>query len=314
MGTVAVARIDPCLQSLRRVASRGRIPPAVNDVAAMDDLRDPATLDSDEALVRLAVAGDEAAFARIVRLHRSAMVRACVVITLDTELAAEAVSAAWPLAWDRLASLEDPSRLRPWLCGIAAREARDVVLYGSSRLHLGPSGHPRPDPPPTTRGDDALVHALEGMRPDDRVFLALRDVAGLTPDELGRAVGATPRAVAAHTRWLMRGLGARLAAGSDRRSGPGGAVTGRLRSLADVSVGHVDVDAVARVAKITRHDRRNRVASLAVAGLFALVVLAVPYLGESGPWPALAAGMRSPLPWPSPSMDAAPREPSASQR
>ncbi len=68
----------------------------------------------------------------------------------------------------------------------------------------------------------------------------------------------------------------------------------------------MDVDAVARVAKIRRHDGRNHVVSLAIAGLLALAVLVVPYLGESGPWPALAAAMQSPLPWASPSMEPAP--------
>ncbi|OGO57583.1 MAG: hypothetical protein A2V85_10410 [Chloroflexi bacterium RBG_16_72_14] len=60
----------------------------------------------------------------------------------------------------------------------------------------------------------------------------------------------------------------------------------------------MNIDAVAHAAKVTRGDRRTWLASLALAATVAVAVMAVPYLGESGPWPAFAAGMS--LPWPSP--------------
>ena len=238
------------------------------------------------------------------------MVRACVVVTLDLDLAAAAVAAAWPVAWDQLGELEDPARLRAWLCGIAAREARDVVLYGSSRLRLGPqdidsSQRSRPGVAAT---DPELAIALDLMPVSDRVFLALRDAAGLTPTEVGQAVGVAPEAAAAHTRGLARSTAAQLDLGVADRAAAGEDLARRIRALSGVSVGHVDVDAVARVAKITRHDRRNQLVSLAVAGLLALVITALPYLGESGPWPALAAGMSAPWPTPSPSIEPLPRE------
>jgi len=254
----------------------------------MDDIRAPGVLDSPDALVALALAGDEAAFARIVRLHRAAMVRACFVVALDAELAAEAVAAAWPVAWDRLGSLPDPARLRPWLCAIAVGEAREVVLHGSSRLDFVRTAGATDrrgglDRAPTDTDAD-LSRRLRGLRVEDRAFLALAHVAGLTSTELAQATGLTPtRATALHER---------LGAGSDERLEP------RLRAFADVTVAHVNIDAVAHAAKVTRGDRRTWLASLALAATVAVAVMAVPYLGESGPWPAFAAGMS--LPWPSP--------------
>jgi DNA-directed RNA polymerase specialized sigma24 family protein len=257
----------------------------------MDDIRAPGVLDSPDALVALALTGDEAAFARIIRLHRTAMVRTCFVVALDRELAAEAVAAAWPIAWDRLDSLPDPARLGPWLCSIAVGEAREVVLHGSSRLDFiqtagAPDRRERPDRAAADTDAD-LARRLRGLRVEDRACLALAYVGGLSPTEVAQVTGLTPTRVTA----LRERLGTRSSERLERR----------LQAFADVTVAHVNIDAVAHSAKVTRGDRRTWLASLALASIVALAVMAVPYLGESGPWPAFAAGMNSSLPWPSPS-------------
>ncbi len=74
-----------------------------------------------------ATAGDQAAFARIVRAHHDDMTRVCFVICGDLDLADEAVGAAWPIAWRKLSTLKDPDRLRPWLVSVAANEARQLL-------------------------------------------------------------------------------------------------------------------------------------------------------------------------------------------
>jgi len=84
----------------------------------------------DESLagaVARAAAGDEIAFARIIRAHHDDMTRVCFVICGDLDIADEAVQAAWPIIWRKLGSLRDPSRLRPWLVSIAANEARQLI-------------------------------------------------------------------------------------------------------------------------------------------------------------------------------------------
>jgi len=59
------------------------------------------------------------------------MVRVCQLICGDPELAQDAAHAAWPIALQKLASLRDPDKLRPWLVSIAANEARQMLR----RLH-----------------------------------------------------------------------------------------------------------------------------------------------------------------------------------
>src|SRR6186997_1893258 len=88
----------------------------------------PSQLDDSLAgAVAQAAAGDEVAFARIVRAHHADMTRVCFVICGDLDLADEAVGAAWPIAWRKLGSLKDPDRLRPWLVSVAANEARQLL-------------------------------------------------------------------------------------------------------------------------------------------------------------------------------------------
>jgi len=101
------------------------------------------------------------------------------------------VQAAWPLAWRRLGSLRDPERLRPWLVSIAANEARQLLRRERRRrvveIRVGDSAI-------TTTADDRagladLSVALGRLAPDDRALLALRYVADLSSDEIGRALG-----------------------------------------------------------------------------------------------------------------------------
>ncbi len=89
--------------------------------------------DSLAGAVALAVAGDEAAFARIIRAHHDDMTRVCFVICNDLDIADEAVQAAWPIAWRKLGSLRDTGRLRPWLVSIAANEARQLTRHRRRR-------------------------------------------------------------------------------------------------------------------------------------------------------------------------------------
>lgn len=286
----------------------------------MDDRRPPATSDAPEALVERALAGEEAAFARIVRKHREAMVRVALLVTGDVPGADEAVAAAWPPAWNRLARLREPARLEAWLCGIAAEEARRLVrararVAEARAAAATPDGEARGDRPaagdagsdrpgaaaafsdlPTAAADPALATWLVGLPPGDRTLLALRHVAGLTPDELGRATGLDPDAALERCRELAGQ--AASGPGSDRPADPEAPLGERLRALVDVPVAPVNIDAVARGANVTRNDHRYRVISLAIAIIVAVVVIAIPYLGERRTLPLPLPGVptTSPLP------------------
>jgi RNA polymerase sigma factor (sigma-70 family) len=142
--------------------------------------------------VALAVAGDEAAFARIIRAHHDDMTRVCFVISGDLQVADEAVQAAWPIIWRKLGSLREPDRLRPWVVSVAANEARQLIRSRRRRtvieLAVGAASGSGADPA-TRVGDLDLANALARLEPDDRALLALRYVAGFDSTELALATG-----------------------------------------------------------------------------------------------------------------------------
>jgi RNA polymerase sigma-70 factor (ECF subfamily) len=158
------------------------------------------------AAVTLARAGDETAFARIIKAHHDDMTRVCFVICGDLDVADEAVQAAWPIVWRKLGGLRDPGRLRPWLVSIAANEARQLVrrrrrrtiveiaTVGSTSSGLDPAGRV---------GDLDLTNALARLDPDDRALLALRYVAGFDSTELARATGRSPSGTRARLARLL---------------------------------------------------------------------------------------------------------------
>jgi RNA polymerase sigma-70 factor, ECF subfamily len=153
------------------------------------------TVSGDEALVAavaLAATGDEAALTRIINAHHHDMTRVAFLICGDLDIADEAVQAAWPIAWRKLSSLREPTRLRPWLVSIAANEARQLLRRSRRRsvveLRMSDRPHPSVDPAAGI-GDIDLGNALARLHPDDRALLALRYVAGFDSTELARATG-----------------------------------------------------------------------------------------------------------------------------
>ena len=171
----------------------------------------------DDGSIRAAVAraatGDEVAFARIVAAHHDDMARVAFVVCGDVELAQEAVQAAWQKAWAKLGSIRDADRLRPWLVSIAANEAKQLLRSRHRRwlretvIEDDQPVAPRAGADPESRAAILdLANALAGLEPDDRTLIALRYAAGLTSDEIGRAIGMTGGGVRARLARLLTRL------------------------------------------------------------------------------------------------------------
>ena len=171
-----------------------------------------------DAVVRQALAGDEAAFRWIVETYTPEMRRVAFLVCGDLTLAEDAVAAAWPRAWRGLDRLRDVQRLRPWLVSIAANQARGLAGRAARRaireiaIDAGEptvsTGWSSPDPAEAMD----IANALASLAPDDRALLALRYVAGLTSTELARATGLTPAGTRARLQRLLHRLRTELGA------------------------------------------------------------------------------------------------------
>jgi len=165
-----------------------------------------ATTSIDGALQQ-AIAGDEAAFARIVAAYHADMVRVAYGICGEPDLALDAVQSAWLIAWRKLRTLRDPESLRSWLVAVAANEARHVVRRrhrGSVvEIELAPPDAGAPDPSDEIRRVD-LVNALRRLKPEERSLIALRYGAELDSTQIGPLLGISASGVRAR---LMRIMG-----------------------------------------------------------------------------------------------------------
>lgn len=148
------------------------------------------------AVLASAAEGDEFAFARIVDAHHDDMRRVCAFITRDQDLAEDAVQTAWSIAWRKLGSVHEPSKLRPWLMRVAVNEAKRALKKRGRRTEVeslvARFGAPSGRDPATSIDALDLRDALKRLDPDDRALLAMRYVAGFNATELAGVIGITP--------------------------------------------------------------------------------------------------------------------------
>jgi RNA polymerase sigma-70 factor (ECF subfamily) len=167
------------------------------------------------SIVERAAGGDTVAFARLVATYHADMIRVAYVVGGGAQdVADDAVQAAWAVAWTKLGSVREPSRVKSWLVAVAANEARQLARHEHRRtirqieLDSAPPDIADPTAPdPATHADVLdLEDALHHLSPDERVLLALRYEAGLDSTEIGHLLGDP----AATVRWRLSRLVARL--------------------------------------------------------------------------------------------------------
>jgi len=145
---------------------------------------------ADEILVERAVDGDLTAFEALVHRHGPLM-RAYTsrIVGSQTE-ADDVVQEALTIAWRRLPSLREPSAVRAWLMRIASRQAFTHLGKRASDVPLAALDHALPaDTQPENVAVrnaqlEALSVALDNLGTDLRRCWLLREVAGLSYDEI----------------------------------------------------------------------------------------------------------------------------------
>jgi len=169
-------------------------------------IRDAAAI---ESIVARAAAGDEAAFANLVAEHHPSMARVAYAITGEAESAADAVQAAWSIAWLRLRSVRDAGTIRAWLVAIAANEARQAIRRQRRRTIVDLSTVAElaggSDPGDRIMVSD-LTRVLRSLDPDDRSLLALRFAAGLDSTEIAEQLGISASGVRSRLSRLIERL------------------------------------------------------------------------------------------------------------
>jgi RNA polymerase sigma-70 factor (ECF subfamily) len=165
----------------------------------------PATPDVDPDLLRRAQAGDEAAFGVIMRTHHERAFRLAYAIVHHEADARDVCQEVWLTVWKQLATFRGDSRFTTWLHPIITRRALDHLRKrrrwfdrflpfdtGDSSIASVPEPTTTEDARQQAEGNERVQRvraALASLPPKHRAVLALREVEGLSYEEIAQATG-----------------------------------------------------------------------------------------------------------------------------
>lgn len=164
----------------------------------------PPQPDPDPDLLRRAQAGDEAAFGAIMRSHYERTFRLVYAIVRHEADARDVCQEIWLTVWRELPKFRGDARFSTWLHPIATRRALDhlrkrrrwfdrFLSYdsGGDAVESAPEPATTEDAGQFAEGGErraALHAALAALPPKLRAVLALREVEGLSYEEIAQAV------------------------------------------------------------------------------------------------------------------------------
>jgi RNA polymerase sigma-70 factor (ECF subfamily) len=174
----------------------------------------------DLVLARRAGLGDRDAFAVIFHRHGPGMTRYAVhMLRGRTADAEDAVQATWVRAWLHLDSFRGDAGLRTWLYAILAREVakirsrREPVLVEEPLLERADDPHVRPEARLAQSAlEQALAAALAELPWRQRASWILRELDGLSYQEIARVLQTSPTVVRGQLHRARQELVVRMAA------------------------------------------------------------------------------------------------------
>ncbi len=147
----------------------------------------------EDAQVRAARDGDEAAFQHLYARYRGA-VRAVVLTQVGWPDADDLTQDVFVLAWQRLDQLRDPARFGPWLLRCARNRCSDHHRR-AKHVRVTSSDHEvRVSMPPRSEALEVLA-AIQRMPESYRETLVMRLVEGMSGQEIAEQTGLTHRSV-----------------------------------------------------------------------------------------------------------------------
>ena len=168
----------------------------------------------DQELVERAKRGDVDAYQELVQRHQDAAFRTAFFVAGHTGDAEDAAQDAFVKAYRALGTFRSGSSFKPWLLAIVANEARNRIRSASRRESLalrltesrsGGGAVPSPEGAALARADqEALVHGLSALSPEDRLVIAYRYFMEMSEKEMASALGCRPGTVKSR---LSRALG-----------------------------------------------------------------------------------------------------------
>jgi RNA polymerase sigma-70 factor (ECF subfamily) len=165
-------------------------------------------------------AGDAEGFRALVDATHATVFRLAAALVSDRDEAADVTQETYVRAWGRIEELRDGGAALGWLCRIARNVAHDRRRSWWSRIRapldaLAGEAAPREDGPDAVLAAaeraDAVRAALAKLPDKHRVVLALRELEGLSYDEIAAALGVPVGTVESRLHRARGALARRLA-------------------------------------------------------------------------------------------------------
>ncbi len=157
---------------------------------------DVATLDaaSDGILAQRAGGGDTAAFEVLVRRHGPFLRAFAIRLTGSSADADDVVQDSLITVWNRLETLDDPSKVRAWMTSIVSRRATDIIRSRKPSDELEDEFAVDEGESPDARAVassrlEALSKVLERMPEGQRQCWVLKEMGGYSYEEIGEQLG-----------------------------------------------------------------------------------------------------------------------------
>jgi RNA polymerase sigma-70 factor (ECF subfamily) len=159
-----------------------------------------------ETLVERAAQGDARAFGALVERTHAVVYRLALRMLGGAAEAEDAVQETYVRAWQSLGSLRDRRAALGWICGIARNVASERRRARGRRRFVSldqPASDDAPAPLEELAGNEAgpderlasaevgarVLAALEGLKEKHRLILSLREIDGMSYEEIASALG-----------------------------------------------------------------------------------------------------------------------------
>jgi RNA polymerase sigma-70 factor (ECF subfamily) len=185
---------------------------------------------TDPEVLRRAQAGEQQAFGQLMRAHYEPVFRLVHAIIRNEQDSRDVCQEVWLTIWKQLPSFRGDAKFSTWVHPIAVRRAIDHLRkrrrWYDRFLPFSSGDDTVASVPEPAANDDAradleqgersarLHQALETLPPKLRAVLALREIQGLSYDEIARTIGVPTGTVMSRLYHARRQLARKLGAQS----------------------------------------------------------------------------------------------------
>jgi RNA polymerase sigma-70 factor (ECF subfamily) len=168
----------------------------------------------DQQVVQDVLSGDKDAFAALVRKYHPRVIGLCLSLLRNPAEADDAAQDIFVKAYSHLSRFRADSSFSTWLYSIAHFHCLDILKTRTRRrtdsldalLEARGDGAFTPQPVPDGAREEAAREALAQLKPDEQLILTLREVQGLTYEELAQVLRVSLDAVKARLKRARQAL------------------------------------------------------------------------------------------------------------